>query len=262
MAAESETSENPAVVLLVDDEPDLLELLEEFLQGQGYEVHLANGGDAGLRKIMEITPDAIVTDLVMPDVTGIEVLKTARLRHPDVSVMILTGFATLDSSIDAMDQGALGYMLKPVKRPEFTARIRDAIEQTKLRRERTSLMLELASTSFKLQAVFDAVEEGLILVGGDGRIENANPAAARLLGCETETLAGRTVDQALPPEAAELALAIAHVQRTGERTVLKDRRLSGPHVPSPPVTASVGSVEALDGPAGVLVTLTDLSTRR
>src|ERR1051325_9907491 len=120
--------ETAAVVLLVDDEPALLELLEEFLAGQGYEVHLANGGDAGLRKIMEISPDAIVTDLVMPDVTGIEVLKTARLRHPDVSVMILTGFATLDSSIDAMDQGALGYMLKPVKRPEFTARIRDAVE--------------------------------------------------------------------------------------------------------------------------------------
>src|SRR5437764_782752 len=70
--------ETAAVVLLVDDEPDLLELLEEFLAGQGYEVHLANGGDEGLRKIMEISPDAIVTDLVMPDVTGIEVLKTAR----------------------------------------------------------------------------------------------------------------------------------------------------------------------------------------
>lgn len=261
MSNGSTTKESPPVVLLVDDEKDLLDLLEDFLAGQGYRIHRAAGGKAGIRSIMELHPDAVVTDLMMPDVSGLEVLETARMRHPDVSVLVLTGYATLESSIGALDLGAVGYLLKPIRKSEFNARVRDAVAQTRLRRHRTALLVDFAAASIKFQAVFDAVEHGLILVSGVGTVESVNSAAAGWLGRPADEVVGLSCEDALARMSAELADAITRVQRTREPAFLHECVLStasGPAV----FDTIIGPVESLEGPDGVLVTLTDTASRR
>ena len=235
------TESPPAVILLVDDEEDILDMLAEFLAGPEMQIHRALGGEQGVKQMMTLAPDVVVTDLVMPGVSGLDVLEVTRRRHPDSSVLILTGFGSLQTSMDAMDLGAVGYMLKPIDRTEFVSRIRDALERTRLRRERTSLMLELATSTYKLEAVFDAVDQPLILLSKDGVVEKVNAAAARLFDREAEACEGMPASDLLAKAGEGLLAAIARVQETGDREKLE--------------AGTVSPVETVEGADGVLVTL-------
>ena len=102
-----------ARVLVVDDDPEVVRLLEQDLAASGFTVFPACSGAAGLRVLHDTPVDAVVTDLRMPDVDGLEIVRAAAESQPDTKVIIITAFATIASAIHAVKQGAYDYVSKP-----------------------------------------------------------------------------------------------------------------------------------------------------
>jgi two-component system, NtrC family, response regulator AtoC len=103
-----------ARVLVVDDEPDVLDLLDEFLTGKGYEVSTAQGGSEALRKAKAERPHAILLDIRMPDMSGLEVLRRVRAADREVGVIMITAVNEEETGREALKLGAFDYLVKPL----------------------------------------------------------------------------------------------------------------------------------------------------
>jgi len=113
-------------VLLIDDEAEFLENLSERMQVRGMEVSTAQTSDNAVSAVEEGEYDAIVLDLQMPGMNGIEMLKVIKARKPDMQVILLTGQATLEAGIEAMKLGAMDFMEKPADIDALTEKIKKA----------------------------------------------------------------------------------------------------------------------------------------
>jgi DNA-binding NtrC family response regulator len=126
-------------ILVVDDESGILQTLEILLRGNGYTPLLAQGGKRGLEMLREVNPDIILTDIRMPGATGVEILAAAKASQPDVPVILMTAQATLQSAMQAVNEGAFYYIQKPFQNDELLAILRRAAEHRMLRVENRSL---------------------------------------------------------------------------------------------------------------------------
>ena len=119
-------------VLLVDDEKDFLSALSERMQVRGMEVATAATGKQALEMVEEASYDAIVLDLQLPDIDGLEILKAIKASHPDAQIILLTGHATVEKGIEAMKIGATDFLEKPADLKSLTAKIAAAKEKKML----------------------------------------------------------------------------------------------------------------------------------
>ena len=103
------------VILIVDDEEGLREGLSKLLEGEGYAVIAAETGEEALQILQQSHIDLVLTDMRMPGMDGIELLKKIRERHGELGVIILTGYGQIESYIEAMNFGAIEYVSKPFK---------------------------------------------------------------------------------------------------------------------------------------------------
>ena len=113
-------------VLVIDDEAVIREGLRQTLELEGYQVELAANGQLGLDKLQKDTFDIVISDLKMPAMPGIEVLKTIRILQPEVPVIIITGYATVDSAVDTMKSGAFDYLTKPFLPEQIVEKVQAA----------------------------------------------------------------------------------------------------------------------------------------
>ena len=130
-------------VLVIDDESGILETLEILLRNEGFVPHVCLGGKAALEKIAALSPDIVLTDVRMPLVGGVEVLAAARAHDPDVPVILMTAQATLQSAMQAVNEGAFYYIQKPFRNDELIAILKRAAEHRMLRVENTTLKREI-----------------------------------------------------------------------------------------------------------------------
>lgn len=134
-----------AVVLVVDDDLGNLESVSKILEREGHRVLRANSGSVALEVIRKGDVQVVLTDLMMPHVTGAELLKAARLIRPDVEVVMMTAFGTVETAVGAMKDGAYDFIEKPLKRVQLIRTISKAIEKQKLTAENVSLKAELSA---------------------------------------------------------------------------------------------------------------------
>ncbi len=130
-------------VLLIDDEPGIVESLRILLKNEGFLPIVAAGGKEGLERLAERKPDIVLTDIRMPAVGGVEILSAARARDPDVPVILMTAQATLQTAMQAVNEGAFYYIQKPFRNDDLLAILRRAAEHRVLRVENRSLKLEI-----------------------------------------------------------------------------------------------------------------------
>ena len=130
-------------VLVVDDESGILDTLRILLRNEGFEPHTAHGGKQGLEMLAEVAPDVVLTDIRMPNVTGVELLTAARAGYPDTPVILMTAQATLQSAIQAVKEGAYDYIQKPFRNDELVTSLRRAAEHRTLRVENRTLKQEI-----------------------------------------------------------------------------------------------------------------------
>lgn len=113
-------------VLLVDDEQDFLKALSERMQAKGLEITPATSGEEAIEAVKDEFFDAVVLDMMMPDLDGIETLKKIKEVNPDVQVILLTGHATVDKGIEAMKLGAMDFLEKPAELSSLMQKIKKA----------------------------------------------------------------------------------------------------------------------------------------
>jgi two-component system response regulator HydG len=130
-------------VLIVDDESSILDSLRILLKNEGFVPFTALGGKQGLERLPELRPDIVLTDVRMPDVGGVQVLSAARQVDPDVPVILMTAQATLQSAMQAVNEGAFYYIQKPFRNDELLTILRRAAEHRRLRVENHALKQEI-----------------------------------------------------------------------------------------------------------------------
>ena len=118
-------------ILIVDDERSMREFLEILLVKEGYQVSLAASGEEALKILENSTFDLLITDIRMQDVDGIDVLKKAKTLNPESIVIMISAFATAETAVEAMKEGAYDYIPKPFKVRDFKKIVRDALESRK-----------------------------------------------------------------------------------------------------------------------------------
>ena len=131
-------------ILIVDDDKMLCEMLEDMLlQEAKIKVTSANNGLDAIKKINEKKFDLILTDLMMPGANGIEVLRTAKEVDEGIHVIIITGFASLETAMEAIRKGAYDYITKPFKLDEIKIVVQNACEKIRLLRKNHALIEDL-----------------------------------------------------------------------------------------------------------------------
>jgi len=130
-------------ILVIDDEMIVCESCQRILEEEGYEVETALGGKEAFEKMRGDPFDIVITDLKMPGIDGMEVLKTFRKEYPNTVVIMITGFSTVETAVEAMKLGAFDYIPKPFTPDEVSIVVKKAIEQKSLLLENIYLRKEL-----------------------------------------------------------------------------------------------------------------------
>src|SRR5262249_10428544 len=133
----------PANILVADDDPGLRESLERTLAREGYRGVVASAGQAALERLQGGGVDLVLTDLKMPGLSGIELLRAAKAIAPDVDVILLTAFGTIEEAVKAMKDGAYDFLTKPVQRAQLQRVIRQALERRDLIQQNRALQQRL-----------------------------------------------------------------------------------------------------------------------
>lgn len=132
-------------VLVVDDDKSTREAIEDFLQhqNQNLAIKTASDGNTALDLVKAENFDIIITDLKMPGMDGLEVLRSVKEIEPDAVVILVTGYATVETAIEAMKHGAYDYITKPFRLEELLIVIKNACERVRLKKQNKAMLKEL-----------------------------------------------------------------------------------------------------------------------
>jgi len=198
-------------ILIVDDEEIVHLTLKRLLEPEGYSIDSSFGGQEALQRL-ETGYDLLVLDIRMPDMDGIEVLREIRKREIDIEVLILTGYATMESATQALNYGARGYLMKPIENiAEFRNRVREAVHIARLARgnrqfydaivsgKADSLLIDgkvyqvptLRQENKEIfQRLMEVIPQAVVLLDFDGNITFANVNFARMVCQSYQNLLG------------------------------------------------------------------------
>ncbi|HKD91335.1 MAG TPA: response regulator, partial [Terriglobales bacterium] len=126
-----------AKILVVDDEPNILLTLTAILQHEGYEIESATGGEEAIASVRRHHYDVVLTDLKMPRVDGLDVLDEVRRSSPQTVTLMMTGYAALDSAVEAVQRGAYEYLMKPVEIADLKLAVQRSLERKRLSESET-----------------------------------------------------------------------------------------------------------------------------
>jgi two-component system NtrC family response regulator len=169
------------LILLIDDDDSLRRVIEYSLTEAGYAVTAAASGEEGLRLFGRNGFDAVITDITMPGMSGMEVLASVRQRDGRVPVVVITAYGTIESAVEAMKQGAFDYITKPVSRDELKMTLEKALTLRRLEQENVALRAEvrgrysferIVGKSEAVRAVLDmagrvAASDATVLITGE-----------------------------------------------------------------------------------------------
>jgi two-component system, NtrC family, response regulator PilR len=153
-----------STILVVDDEPDIIEVLEIVLSDEGLDVFKANSGQEALAILREKEVDMVISDIRMPDFSGVELLREARQIVPDAIFIMITAFASPETAIEALQHGAFDYITKPFRMEDLKTVIHHALEKKRSLKPR-SLLQQNNMEAQKGQKLFQALQGSHVVVG-------------------------------------------------------------------------------------------------
>jgi CheY-like chemotaxis protein len=166
-------------ILIVDDDKRLAAALNSLLSEENHSVVVCENGLEGIQKCREEKFDLVITDLMMPGATGLDLLRETRRISPETLVVLVTGYASLESAVQAIREGAYDYIAKPFKLEEIKVLIHNASERIRLAHENERLLKELQSAYNQLQIVKEIMGlRGEIRGGGSPQDNPALPFIA------------------------------------------------------------------------------------
>ena len=140
-------------ILIVDDEKSVADILKDVLSDEKRSVDVCYDGLTGIDRIQNNVYDLIIVDLMMPKIGGLDILKYAKKTNPDVLVIIITGYASLETAIMAIKEGAYDYIRKPCKLEEIKIVVENAVDKISLYRENRKLLKNLQDAYHELMVL-------------------------------------------------------------------------------------------------------------
>lgn len=186
-------------ILVVDDEKVIREGCYEVLTQEGYEVILAERGNHGLKMIEKEHFDIILLDLMMPGLSGFDVLSHVKALHPDTSVIVITGYATVENSIEAMKKGAFDFIPKPFSPDQLRVVVSKAIEYTRT-------LQDIANEKSRMRVLINHLASGVMITDNQKRAALANPAFLKMMDYHGGSVIGRPVTEFIKDEKLNLMI--------------------------------------------------------
>lgn len=217
-----------ATILIVDDEKSIRRTLHEFVKEDGHEALTAEDAEEGLRIVLREPVDIVVTDIILPRVTGVSLLERIQQARPDVQVIMITGEPTVDTAAAAVRSGAFDYLSKPIVRDEFKAVVASAVRVKALAEERARLEAEnlryrehleeeiertshaLKESEEKYRTVVENANEAVFVAQG-GTLPFTNPKSCSITGYTSEQLKEIPFSELVHPE--DRALVAERLER-------------------------------------------------
>jgi two-component system response regulator PilR (NtrC family) len=216
-----------ASILVIDDEEIMREILETLLVREGYSVRTASGGAEGLELVKALPFDAVIVDVMMPGMDGLQVLDELRKIDEDLPAIVITAYASMENAITAMKKGAFDYITKPFKNDLVLGVLRNAVERRRLVAENVALRQNLQSRyhkfsgiigrSSRMKQVFDLIiqaapSRSTILITGESGTGKELVARAIHVNSQRNDKSFVTVNSGnLPPDLLESTL-FGHVK--------------------------------------------------
>ena len=209
---------DPINVMVVDDEESVREGSQRILKRMGFEVRVAKRGDEGLEILEKARPAIVLLDLKMPGMDGMEVLERIKAVDPEIQVIVITGYATVETAIQAMKQGAYDFIPKPFEPDQLrivvnraAEKIRLTREAAKLERERARTLSDLGAEKSRLRTVIESFPDGILVTNASGNVVMLNPSCRQMLGLESGAGVGKPVEEVVPDK--ELCDLIREISR-------------------------------------------------
>ena len=193
-------------ILVIDDEERVREGCRKVLAREEYEVTIAASGEVGLEMIERRHYDLVLLDLMMPSLSGFDVLAHIKTLHPDTVIIVISGYATVENSIEAMKRGAFDFIPKPFSPEQLRVLTKKAIEYTQA-------MQDIADEKSRMRVLINRLTDGVMATDSQKRLVLANPAFLRMTGFREVPALGCPVGEVIHYEPLEMlidrALAIS-----------------------------------------------------
>ncbi len=194
-------------IMVVDDEEGIREGSARIINRMGCHALTANNGEEGLDLLGRTDVSIVLLDLKMPGIDGMEVLKRIQTMNPDILVIVITGFATVETAIEAMKRGAYDFIPKPFEPDQLRIVVNRALEKIALKREAANLQAErqrtltdLGTEKSRIHTIIDSLPTGIVVTNADGRVVLINQAFRRLLSLDQKIETGKEVSDYIPDE--------------------------------------------------------------
>jgi signal transduction histidine kinase/FixJ family two-component response regulator len=174
-------------ILVIDDEKRIRDGCQTILTASGYGVTCAENGKQGLDIINREHYDIILLDLMMPELSGLDVLPMVKENHPDTVVIVITGYATVEYSIEAMKAGAFDFLAKPFSPNKLKVVVSKAIEHTRA-------LKDIATEKSRMKDLINRLSAGVMATDSRKHVVLANPSFQDMIDYHGKTIIGRPVD--------------------------------------------------------------------
>ncbi|WP_372682480.1 ATP-binding protein [Desulfosarcina sp.] len=202
-----QSTPDPETVLVIDDEKGIRDGSERIISRMGCNALTAQNGQEGLDVIERTDVAIVLLDLKMPGIDGMEVLKRIQAMGRDILVIVITGFATIETAIEAMKRGAYDFVPKPFEPDQLRIVVNRAREKIRLQRdtvkleaERQRTLADLGTEKSRIHTIVDSIPNGIVVTNTDGQVVLMNPAFCRLLDLADDTATGGQISSYIPDE--------------------------------------------------------------
>jgi two-component system cell cycle sensor histidine kinase/response regulator CckA len=204
-------------ILIIDDEPRMCESLGQLLADRGYQVSSANTAEEGIQLLAQNAYDLLLLDIVLPDKNGLEVLEYVNRRYSELLVIVFSGFASIESAVRALKNGAFDYIRKPVEYEELIKRVNNALEQKRLIREKEAIHWALEQSQRRYKYLVENSPDIIYTLDDQGRFSFVNDAFERLLGLKRDKVIGQHYSSVICAQDLEKSEHVFNERRTGSR---------------------------------------------
>lgn len=252
-------------ILVIDDEKDIRDGCERILQRMGCKVSTAESGKDGLKILEQNKISIVLCDIKMPGMDGLEVLTRIRETHESVLVIMITGFSTVETAIEAMKKGAYDFLSKPFTPDQLRINVTRAMEKIRLTRQAECLKLEqrrnladLETEQSRIRTILETLPNGLLVTNLSGQVVLMNPLSKTYLGLSQDLCVGEKIEHYIDDKGlCDYIMGVSKCSLTDSKPPedyefsLSEERY---------VLAQARPIEGEDGEClGALVTLSDIS---
>ncbi|MCX5798835.1 MAG: response regulator [Proteobacteria bacterium] len=255
-----------AHILVVDDEKGIREGCRRILMSEGYTVDTAENGKVGLDMVQAKPYDLLLVDLMMPVMGGLELMEQVSQYDLEIIMIVITGFATIETAVDAMKRGAYDYVPKPFTPDQLLAVVNRGLEKRRLRNqaqrlmeERDQKLLEVANEASKIHTIVNSMADGILVINREHQLVLWNPAAVKMLNLNEQLESCREISEIIPQQDLIQIINKAFTPDSSQYTIISEE-IELPQPESRTLMVNVSAIrDEKEQELGVVSTLRDIT---